>query len=182
MFLDLAMAVLLAAPALAQQPAVQLWTDGPGLYHVEGSFEAAAAPSVAWGVITDYNDIGRFVGSVLSSRVVRRGDGALIVEQTGRGKLWMFHKTITMKLVVVETPPHDVDFEALGSTDFDAYDGSWRIEPDGAGCKVVYKLTAKPGPSLGPRFAARRALEKNVAAQLEDVRREIERRAREGAP
>ena len=148
-----------------------------GAYHLAGKFAVEAGTAVIWGVLTDYDGIGSFVSSVKSSRVLRREPEATVIEQEGDGWFLFFSRRIKLTLAVREHNPAGIDFRDLDGSQFKQYEGSWRISPSTGGCVVAYELTAQPDSSIGPRFAARKALRKNVQSQLEEVRAEIKRRA-----
>ena len=161
--------------ASASEPVVSLQTPRPGRYEIEGRFTVDAATATAWGVITDYDGIDRFVSSMQSSRVLRREPGRTVIEQIGRGHFLFFHKTVELTLDVKEEPGR-VEFQKDYGPDFNAYSGSWEIHPFEGGCSVVYRLDAEPAASLGPRFAAKRALKQTAEDLLKQVRQEILRR------
>jgi len=181
-----AAAALVAAAALPvsaarTEPKVSLDVRGAaGAYHVEGAFSVAAPADVAWGVVTDYNGISRFVSSVVESRVLSRRPGVTVLEQVGSGRFFFVSRKVALTLAVTETPRTRVDFRELEGG-FAQYEGSWQILPSQDGCLVGYELTAKPGPGLAPRFAARAALRRGAEELLDEVRREILRRATGGA-
>src|SRR5262249_40922386 len=54
---------------------------------VEGRFEVKASPALAWSVLTNYDSIESFVSSMRESRVTKRGDGYVLVEQVAVGHL-----------------------------------------------------------------------------------------------
>jgi hypothetical protein len=167
-----------APPAAARGAAVSIREDdGTGRYDVSGAFTVAATTDEAWRVLTDYDGIAAFVSSIRKSRVVRRDPEALLVEQEGTGRFLFVSRGFKVTLLVTERPGR-IDFRDVEGRQFRAYEGSWTIETGDGGCKVAYALTAQPDPSMGPRFAAKRALRRSAERLLDEVRLEIERRAR----
>lgn len=166
--------VLWAVPARGAE--VALHRDA-AVYHLTGSFEAAAPPALAWSVLTDYNGLPLFVSSVRESRVLRREPGAALIEQEAVGSILFFSRRVKLTLLVRETPPDRISFEQAGAGPFALYEGSWTLETSAAGCLVTYELAVDPGTFGGPAFLAKRALIKNVNRQLDEVRAEMERRS-----
>lgn len=174
-------AAALPAPAAGSDAKVSLDVRGAsGAYHVEGAFSVEAPAEVAWGVVTDYDGISRFVSSVVHSRVLSRRPGVTVLEQVGNGRFLFVSRKVALKLAVTETPRTRVEFREIEGS-FAQYEGSWQILPSQDGCLVGYELTARPGPGLAPRFVARAALRRGAEELLDQVRREILRRATGGA-
>lgn len=167
-------AVALGALLLTLEPG-----SAPGSYLLDGEFWAEATPAVAWQVLTDYDGIGGFVSSIRSSRVLRRGTGTAVIEQEGTGRFLLFSRSVKLTLEVREERPKRLDFRDIEGRQFKQYEGSWTIASSSGGCRVGYRLAAQPDPSLGPRFAAKAVLKKNARRLLEEVRAEIEHRARD---
>ena len=166
-----------AAPSAAAVPRASL-ESRDGAYLVAGSFRTEAPADKVWAVLTDYEGIGGFVSSISASRVLRRGPGEALIEQEGTGRFLFASRRVKLALEVREEPPSRLSFRLGASAEFARYEGSWRIT-DGRDCRLVeYELLAEPVPGLGPAFAARRVLRKNVSALLGEVRAEMERRSR----
>lgn len=168
--------LLLASAAFASEIRVALDEGEKGAYHLKGEFAVKAGTAAIWEVLTDYDGIGSFVSSVESSRVLRRRPGAAVIEQEGSGRFLFFSRRVKLTLSVQETAPEKIDFKDIDGSQFERYEGSWRVLPSSSSFTVVYELTAQPDHALGPRFAAKKALRKQVRRQLEEVRAEIERR------
>lgn len=161
-----------AAPA----PSVTLTREG-GAFRLEAGFETAADPDLVWQVLTDYDGMTGFLRSLRRSRVVERLPDGVVLEQEGTARLMIFSKKVALTLKVVERPPSLIEFSDVGGGEFEEYEGSWTISPSSGPCSVAYRLFAEMKPSMVPRQAARRVLEKSVKRQLEEVRDEIERRS-----
>jgi hypothetical protein len=193
----IAMAIL-ARPiaAAAQSVHITLRQATPGIYLLNGEFTVRASSSAAWEVITDYDAIGRFVSSIRSSRVLKRGPGSAIIEQEGNCRFLFFSRRVKLTLAVKESPPGRVYFREISGPQFKRYQGSWTITdsialpPGGlrasnkamgskAGCSVSYELVVAPNFSVVPRFITKSVLKKSAQQLLNEVRTEIERRTRE---
>jgi hypothetical protein len=115
-----------------------------GVDGLKGRFYVAADPAVAWGVLTDYERIPRFVSSMKVSRIELREDPQdLLLTQEAEGGILFFTKRVHVLLKVHETPMTTIDFEDVDNRDFSLYRGSWTITPcPQGGVSVVYQLNA----------------------------------------
>lgn len=170
---------LLAAARPASGAAVSLEAEGEGAFRLRGSFPAAASAATAWEVLTDYEGLPRFVSSMRVSRLVGGEPGSPVVEQRGSGRFLFMSRDVLLRLAVREEAPARIAFRDVDGGQFSLYEGSWSIAGAGPGCVVSYDLAAAPRPALGPAFVARRALKAGVERLLEEVRAEMERRAKE---
>lgn len=175
-----ALSLLNGGRVLASDAEVLLQSDADSsAYHLEGRFAVAADAELVWDVLTDYENMGQFVSSIRSSRVVRQEPGGPVIEQEGSGKFLFLSRRVKLTLAVREDRPARIDFRDIEGDRFRKYEGSWRIFPSSSGCIVQYELTAEPDPSLGPKFATKKVLRKNAQRLLEEVRLEIQRRRSE---
>lgn len=168
--------LFLCSTAFPSNVQVRLDETEEGAYRLAGEFAVGADTASIWGVLTDYDGIGSFVSSVKSSRVLGRGSGSVVIEQEGSGRFLFFSRRVKLTLAVREQAAERIDFRDIDGSQFKRYEGSWRISSSSGSYAVVYELTAQPDASLGPRFAAGKALRKNVRRQLEEVQAEIKRR------
>lgn len=169
-----ALTAMLAAAAAAGTTA-ELKRVGD-VYKVTASFETAAPPAAVFAVLTDYEGMTRFVSSMERSRVLCRKGSHVVLLQRGSGRFLWVKRSVALTLEVEEEPPTRVSFREVEGGAFKRYAGSWTVEPAGGGSVVRYDLDAEPDGSLGPRFAARSVLGKNVATLIDEVKLEVERR------
>src|SRR5437773_5510568 len=69
-------------------------------YRLDGDFTANIPRTVAWGVLTDYDEIDRFVSSIRLSAVLGRESTEVMVEQVAEARLLMFTRPIHLMLRV----------------------------------------------------------------------------------
>lgn len=165
----------------AQGVRITLRQPTPGVYFLNGEFTVRASSSTAWGVITDYDAIGRFVSSIRSSRVLKRELGRAVIEQEGNCRFLFFSRRVKLTLAVKESPPGRVHFREISGPQFKRYQGSWTIAGSTASCSVKYELIVAPNFSVVPRFITKSVLKKSAQQLLNEVRTEIERRVRQPA-
>lgn len=142
-----------------------------GTYRVTARFEVPQPPDVVLAVLSDYEQIPRFMPDVKTSIVLERASGRLLVEQRAVSKFMMFSKEVHLVLEVLETP------ESLSFTDrcgksFKNYAGAWKIEPRGNGSLVTYELTAQPAFDV-PEFILKRLLKRDSAQLINRLRTEF---------
>ncbi len=155
-----------------------LWVESRAvgdLYVVQGAFEVKAGVERVWGVLSDYDHLGRYVRSLTKSEVKeRRADGVLL-EQEAVGHALFLSRAMRVLLEVREVKGERIEFRDVGRGDFELYQGAWTLTADGQGTKVAYLLRAKPRSGV-PAFVASGALRSTAVALLDQVKREIERR------
>jgi len=151
-------------------------TKGAEGFVIEGRSRLRATAAVAWDVLTDYDDIDRFVSSMRESRVTGRGSDYLLVEQVAVGRLLFFSRRMTTVLRVHEEPPGLIRFEDVLGRDFDRYRGEWKIVDGGDQIEISYRLTARPSFAI-PDVVARGSFQRTVRSLISEVGAEIERRA-----
>lgn len=127
-------------------------------------------------MLTDYDGIERFVSSMKESRVTRRDDDGILVDQMAVGRVFLFTRRIRTTLRVHEEPPGRIRFEDVLGRDFKSYRGEWRIEERRGAVELVYRLRARPSFSM-PDFVMRGLFRATARDLLTEVRTEIERRA-----
>jgi ribosome-associated toxin RatA of RatAB toxin-antitoxin module len=161
-------AVLLAVSATV--------APSPEGLHVEAGFHVAAPRTVVWAVLTDYENIPRFVSSMRQSRIVARDSAHLVLQQEAVGRLMFFRRRLHTTLWVEEVPMSILRFEDVLHEDFDVYRGEWRITESDSETHVSYQVTARPITPI-PQFAVRPMFQRAVQQLLTEIEKEIEHRA-----
>ncbi len=157
-------------------PRVSVVGTGNGAYRIEGSFWVDAPQTVAWEVLTDYDNLSSFVSSMRSSSAARPESGRVLIRQEVFGRAGPFSRTLHVVLDVTEEPPTHIEFRDVCGASFQSYVGAWAIDSDGAGARVTYTVEARPRSS--PPLFARSILASNARGLLEQVRLEMLRRGR----
>jgi carbon monoxide dehydrogenase subunit G len=175
------MRYLLAAAVLsleALSPTVPVVTvqEDRGVYAVMARFEVAAPPAVALSVLTDYEQIPRFMPGVKTSVVREQRAGSAVVEQQAVSKFLMFSKRVHLVLEISEHADTLVFRDRCGKS-FTRYEGEWRATATDGGTALVYVLTAEPSFEV-PGFILKRLLERDSKDMIEQLRGEVSRRLR----
>lgn len=161
----------------ADDPTLSFY-EGFGHYKLEGSFFVDADRQLIWDVLTDYEHIPDFVGSMKISRVESRFGDDLVLHQEPEGGFLFFTKRLHLTLNVHETPENSIIFQDTSHQDFNFYQGSWQIQKadSGHGYEVIYDLDAEQNFSA-PAFLASDAVSGGARDLLKKVREEILKRA-----
>ncbi len=164
--------LLLAAAVLASAVPCRadLKEEPGGIYAVEEEFSIDASSRTVWEVLTDYDNLPRFISSMESSRVV--GRSPLAVEQRSTGGFLIFKREVRVLLSIDEKPFKMISFEAAPGKDFTHYSGSWTIAAAGEGARVGYRLKVKPNFSL-PAWIARWVFAHQASRLIEEIRGEV---------
>ena len=155
-------------------PAVQV-SEANGVYSVVARFTVAELPADVLAVLTDYAHIPSFMPGIRTSIVHERAEGRAVVEQEAVSKLMMFSKRVHLMLEV-EEQSGGMTFRDRCGKSFKQYEGSWRVSRQGALTTVVYELKADPSFEV-PEFMLKRLLKRDSGDMIEQLRREVTRRA-----
>lgn len=155
-------------------PSVTVVEKG-GVYHVATTFLVPQTPGLVTTVLTDYEHIPDFMSDVKVSRVLERGGGRTVVEQEAAARFLFFSRRVHLALEIVETPGH-IHFRDICGRSFVQYEGGWHIEAEGTRSRVTYELSAQPTDDV-PAVIVRRLLARDVQRTIEQLSREMARRA-----
>lgn len=170
-----ALALAAGAASAQEESNATLSKDESGALRIEASFYADAPVELAWEVLTDYERIDEFVGSVTRSVLRPAGSSGVLLEQEAIGRAFLVSRKTKVLLELRESPPFEIRFEDKLGEDFRIYEGAWRLSKEGAGVRVRYELLAE-FRGAAPGFALRAAFRKGASSLIDDIRREIERR------
>lgn len=170
--------LLRGAVVLAEQPtrAVTVSEDR-GVFTVVARFVVDQPASVVLSVLTDYEQIPRFMPDVRKSVVLEREIGSAVVEQEAVSRVMLFSKRVHLVLEIDEQP-EAVTFRDRCKTSFARYEGAWRLAQQDGRTEITYELTAEPSFDV-PGFMLKRLLRRDSSEMVDRLRQEIESR---GAP
>ena len=154
----------------ACQPSLTV-REEKGVYTVVARFLVDQPPSVALTVLTDYEQIPRFMPDVRTSIVRERGTGWAVVEQEAVSALMMFSKRVHLVLEIVEQPDALI-FRDRCARSFVRYEGAWRLSQHDGQTAITYELTAEPSFDV-PGWMLKRLLRRDSAQMIERLQLEI---------
>lgn len=176
-----AAAVLVAAALAGAAPLAAAGGDDPapellirpsedGAYEIAARFRLEAAPAVVRTVLTDYDQIARFMPGVRTSRVVGRENGRVRVEQEAVSRYMLFSKRVYLLLDIVEGT-ETIRFADSSGRSFTRYAGAWTLRAEAGGTRVDYQLAATPAFAV-PGFVLRRLLDRDARAMIAGLQSE----------
>ena len=165
--------------AAEQSPGNLTVREEKGVYTVVARFLVDQPASVALTVLTDYEQIPRFMTDVRTSIVRSRGTGWAVVEQEAESRLMMFSKRIHLVLLIEEQPDALIFRDRCGQT-FVRYEGAWRLSSEDGHTLITYELTAEPSFDV-PGVILKRVLRRDSGRMIVSLQREIAARAALGA-
>lgn len=166
--------VALPGPPLAgnsvSQPDVSV-REQAGVYSVQAQFHVPQSASAVLAVLTDYEEIPRFMPGLKTSVVRERSAGRVVIEQEAVSRMMMFSKRIYLLLQVNETSDTLIFRDCAGRS-FEIYEGAWRLTERDGETVIRYELRAKPTFDV-PEFLLRRLLARDAKMMIDGLRREI---------
>ena len=162
------------ASASAQQVSVSSRRDGEAVM-VEAVTELAVSPEQAWGPLTDYDGLARFIPDLAESRTLMRIGNRVLVDQKGSAGVLFLRRTIEVRLDIEESPHVWITARAVSGS-FREMQGRYDLEPVADVVRLRY--TGRFVPDFWvPDFIETAALRRAVARQFSAMAREILRRA-----
>ncbi|NTW52679.1 MAG: cyclase [Chlorobiaceae bacterium] len=133
-----------------------------------------ATPVTVWKVLTDYNNLKRYIPRMVESNLVEDKGTLKVIDLTGEFRVILFTKTIRVTINMHETFPLRIDYEQI-SGDFEVYKGSWILQPHpDEGTILTYEAEIKPS-FAAPDFIFHGILKKDLVGGLTALRNEAER-------
>ena len=161
---------VVAAADPESRPAVTV-REERGVYSVTARFNVPHAPSVVMMVLTDYEQIPRFMPQIKTSVVLERTAGRALVRQEAVSRVMLFSKRVHLVLDISEET--DVlRFSDRCGVSFVRYEGMWRLSEESGSTEILYELTAQPSFDV-PEFLLKRLLRHESMQTLDQLRREI---------
>jgi hypothetical protein len=165
----------LTLPAASTQPVPVTVHGERGVYRVAATFATPQPMTIAHAVLTDYEQIPRFMPDVRTSRVVERGTGRAVVEQEAVARVLFFSKQVRLVLEVQEAPA-SIRFRDRCGQSFVRYEGQWTLGEQDGHAVIGYELLAEPGFDV-PEFILSRLLKRDAGRMIEALRAEIAARS-----
>ena len=137
-------------------------------------------PQWIWAVLTDYNNLNRYIPNLSSSRQLWRRGNRVGLEQVGCQQFCGLRFSARVELELEEDPERGELRFGMRSGDFRRFEGLWRVERDAVSTRLFYSLTVqgKPGMPIG---LIEQRLQQDLASNLRGVQQEATQRARSAA-
>ena len=150
--------------------------ESSGVYSVRAQFEVPQPAATALTVLTDYEQIPRFMPEVKSSRIVERSNDRLVIEQEAVARVMLFSKRVFLRLDV-RIADDEIHFRDASGRSFNTYEGTWRVGEQHGRTTVRYELRARPAFDV-PSFLLTRLFKRDALQMIERLQIEIAARDR----
>lgn len=168
----------MASPALcADDVFVEVSRSGRS-FNVRAAASLNSPVSVAWAVLTDYDNLPRFIPGLTRSVAGLRAGNRVRVEQSGEARFFLFAYPIEVQLDVVETPRQSIRSVGVGGN-LKRLQGLYELEQNAGYVRLSYRGELEPDFAL-PRLIGTLAVRTMVDEQFGAMVAEIERRAAGG--
>ena len=161
------------ALATAQPISVKVQRQGE-LVVIDVEATAAVAPAVAWAVLTDYDQMPRYMTALKSSRMTRTGPNTLEVEQVAQAKVAFVNVTLHSHRAVELVPMKEVRSRLI-SGDFKSYEFTTRIQDKGNSTLITHHGEYVPKSWLPPMIGPA-VIQSQTERQYEEIIAEMLRR------
>jgi ribosome-associated toxin RatA of RatAB toxin-antitoxin module len=158
----------------AEDLAVEVERNGER-YAVRAEATLAAAAALAWQVLTDYDNLPRFIPGLSKSAVLARSGDRVLLEQAGEARFLLFSYPMQTRLEVLESPQAQITSRAVAGN-LKRMNGRYELQRLGSALRLRYSGEIEPDFELPPligTWALRAMVEEQFAAMVA----EIERRA-----
>jgi ribosome-associated toxin RatA of RatAB toxin-antitoxin module len=172
-----ALVMLPATAALAAESPIRsiaVAYDGE-TYVVTAVMFAPVTQAVAWEVLTDFDHMSKWVPNVTESKVLKRDEATVTVEQRGTAKFGAASfPYVTERRIDMKPSSAIKTTQVKGS--LKKVESSLALGPDGKGTKIDYRLEIIPS-FLTAAIMSQRFLEHEVTEQFTAIVGEMVRRA-----
>ena len=129
-----------------------------------------------WSVLTDYNNLSRFIPNLASSRQLWRRGPVVGVEQVGCQQFCGLNFSARVELELTEERSDGRPSFRMKCGDFRRFEGLWQIRRDDDATSLFYELTVQGRPGM-PITLIEKRLREDLATNLRAVQQEAQRRA-----
>jgi carbon monoxide dehydrogenase subunit G len=144
-------------------------------FAVQAAATVTAPAAVVWEVLTDYDNLARFIPGLSVSSVNRRSGNRVQLEQKGEARFFVFSYPIEVVLEVVESPSNSIRSSAVGGN-LRRMNGRYDLKNTRGG--ILLRYTGELEPDFGlPPIIGTLAVRTMVEQQFGAMVTEIERRA-----
>jgi hypothetical protein len=145
---------------------------------IDVDFSVDAKAVEAWAVLTDYDNMAKFVSSLQASRIIRRDGDTLIIMQKGNASRGLLSLSFENVREIVLTPITEIRSRLI-SGDFKASEFTTRVVDHGDSTQIINHGEFIPNlwvpPLIGPVL-----IEAETRKQFQELRNEILRRKAAG--
>lgn len=145
------------------EPSIQVERT-EGSMRVSASLRVEVHHHVAWEVLTDYDNLARYVPDMKSSRIVSAPGEPLVLRQTGVSGFLLFNVPIEVVARLEEVALESIRFYTIGGN-LKQMSGEWRVVQEGESTLLAYQASIATGFWVPPLIG--------TSVMAEDVRKKI---------
>ncbi|HZT62830.1 MAG TPA: SRPBCC family protein [Burkholderiales bacterium] len=169
-----ALAAAWSAPCFAQSQEISIRTVRDGEFVVvSASVVMRVDLHVAWAVLSDYDQLARFIPDMKSSRVISRDGNKLRVEQKGEMGFFFYKEPVSMLLDVHEEPPTRITARGIEGN-IKGLETRYELHSSAAGVRLDYAGRFIPDFSIPPLIGMpimNRLIERRFRAMVNEIQR-----------
>lgn len=150
-------------------------TYDDGAYVVIAVMFAPVTQAVAWDVLTDFDHMAQWVPNVAESKVLKRDDTSVTIEQHGVAKYGAASFPYTTERKIELNPPDSIKTKQLRGS-LRRVESTMTLAPDGKGTSLNYRLELVPS-LLTAAVISKSYLEHEIGEQFTAIIAEMVRRA-----
>jgi carbon monoxide dehydrogenase subunit G len=166
---------LLASTALADtQLAIDVKRNGDA-FEVDATLFAPVSVDIAWEVLTDFENMEKFVPNVNASRIIAADGNRLTIAQRGRARFGPLSFTFDSERRVELVPRTQIRSTQVRGN-MQRMESATTFIPAEGGTRLRYQVDVVPG-ALFPAALTERFLEHEIDEQFGAIVREMVRRA-----
>ena len=166
---------LFASAACAETPVTIDVRRNGDAFEVDTTLFAPVPLDVAWEVLTDFENMEKFVPNVSASRILATDGNRLTIEQNGRARFGPLSFAFDSQRRVELTPRTQIRSTQLKGN-MRRMESVTTFIPAEGGTRLRYQVEVVPG-ALFPAALTERFLEHEIEEQFGAIVREMERRA-----
>ena len=148
-----------------------------GTRRLAAKLRTSIKPVTLWEVLTDYEELSRFIPNLSSSEIISRKENKVQLKQVGTQKLIGMQFSAQVQIELIEAKESgNLEFHMLKG-DFRRFEGAWRISPlsDKEGSCLLYELTVQGCLGM-PVGLIEQRLREDLSVNLLSVEKEAIRR------
>jgi carbon monoxide dehydrogenase subunit G len=142
-------------------------------FAVRAAATVAAPVATVWEVLTDYDNLARFIPGLSRSAVQLRATDRVLVEQKGEARFLVFFYPIEVLLEVRESPSDSITSRRVGGN-LKRMTGRYELQGASGGIRLRYTGELEPDFDLPPvigTLAVRTMVEEQFAAMVAEIER-----------
>lgn len=145
-----------------------------GVTGMKSTIYINASPVTVWKVLTDYNNLKRYIPRMVESDLVADKGNLKVIALLGEFRVLLFKKTVRVTINMHEAYPSKIEYEQI-SGDFEVYKGSWSLQKYSTGGTILTYISEIKPSFVAPDFILQGILKNDMVAGLTALKTEAER-------